>query len=81
MASASTPPNGLPDQAQPGDERAERLRRLAEEPEVGLLGELWEFLRENKKWWLGPIIAVLLVVSVLLLLATSSLAPFIYPLF
>jgi len=46
------------------------------------LGELWDFICHNKKWWLLPIIFVLLIVSVLVLLTSSSaLAPFIYAIF
>ena len=47
----------------------------------GLLMELWEFLRHNKKWWLTPIIMVLLLIGALILLAGTAAAPFIYPLF
>lgn len=46
-----------------------------------LLREFWDFLCQNKKWWLLPILIVLLVLSVLALLASSPAAPFIYPLF
>ncbi len=47
----------------------------------GLLTELWGFLRHNKKWWLTPIILVLLLIGALILLAGTAAAPFIYPLF
>ncbi len=47
----------------------------------GLLAELWEFLRHNKKWWLTPIILVLLLIGALILLTGTAAAPFIYPLF
>ncbi|HCE04634.1 MAG TPA: hypothetical protein DEQ98_15485 [Acidobacteria bacterium] len=47
----------------------------------GLLMELWEFLRHNKKWWLTPIILALLLIGALILLAGTAAAPFIYPLF
>ena len=48
----------------------------------GLLSELWAFLRERKKWWLLPILVVLVLVSALLVFAqTSALAPFIYTIF
>jgi hypothetical protein len=48
----------------------------------GLAGELWSFLRVRKKWWLLPIILVLLVVGLLLVIAQGSvLAPFIYTVF
>jgi hypothetical protein len=52
----------------------------AEAPTPSLLTELWDFLRTNKKWWLGPIILTLLLVGALLL-AGGSAAPFIYTLF
>ena len=44
--------------------------------------ELWTFLRVRKKFWLLPVIVVVLVFGLLLTLAqTSALAPFIYALF
>ncbi len=47
----------------------------------GLLGDFWDFLRTNKKWWLLPILAVLLLFGVLMLLSGTAAAPFIYTLF
>ncbi len=48
----------------------------------GMVGELWAFMRERKKWWLLPVIVVLLMVGMLLALAQGSvLAPFIYTVF
>ncbi|MFA6254827.1 MAG: DUF5989 family protein [Patescibacteria group bacterium] len=44
--------------------------------------QFWQFLRVRKKWWLLPIIIVLLVLGTLLVFAQSSaLAPFIYTVF
>lgn len=49
---------------------------------LALAGEIWLFLRQNKKYWLLPIILVLLLVGALLVFAQSSaLAPFIYTIF
>jgi len=49
---------------------------------MSVVADFWEFLKYNKKWWLFPIVLVLLLVGVLLVLAQSSaLAPFIYTLF
>lgn len=48
---------------------------------VGLLGEFWDFLKHNKKWWLGPIVLMLLLVAVLVILSGTAAAPFIYTLF
>ena len=49
---------------------------------LGIFKELWLFLKEGKRWWLGPLIFVLVVLGMLLVLAQgSALAPFIYALF
>jgi len=47
-----------------------------------LIREFLAFIRQEKKWWMIPLVAVLLLVGGLILFAGSSpLAPFIYPLF
>jgi hypothetical protein len=47
-----------------------------------LVAELWAFLRVRKKWWLLPILVILLVMGALLVFAQGSvLAPFIYTIF
>ncbi|MCB1762377.1 MAG: hypothetical protein KDI27_04460 [Gammaproteobacteria bacterium] len=47
-----------------------------------LLKDLWLFMRERKKFWLAPIIIVMLLLGILLVLAQgSAVAPFIYTLF
>jgi hypothetical protein len=61
---------------QPGD-----FERLARAERNGLLRELFMFLRENKKWWLAPIVISLLLLGLLVLLGGSGAAPFIYTLF
>ncbi|MFH1941298.1 MAG: DUF5989 family protein [bacterium] len=44
--------------------------------------EFFEFLKDNKKWWLFPIIFTLLLLGILIVFTQSSaLAPFIYTLF
>ena len=49
---------------------------------MGLLKEFWLFLRVRKKWWLLPIIIVMLLLGTLLVFAQgSALAPFIYTIF
>ena len=62
-------------QRQSDFERAARNRRPS------LVVEFLGFLRHNKKWWLLPILLVLLGLGALLLLASTGVAPFIYPLF
>ena len=49
---------------------------------MGILAELWDFLRSRKKLWLAPLILIMLVLGGLLILAQGSVvAPFIYTLF
>ncbi len=49
---------------------------------ISILKELWLFLRVRKKWWLGPVIVILVLLSLLIVFAEgSALAPFIYALF
>ena len=47
-----------------------------------LIKDLWLFMRERKKFWLAPIIVIMLLLGALIVLAEgSALAPFIYTLF
>jgi hypothetical protein len=49
---------------------------------LDLLKDLWGFMRERKKFWLAPVIIILLLLGGLLVLAQgSAVAPFIYTLF
>ena len=49
---------------------------------MSAVGDLWSFLRERKKWWLLPMVIVLLLFGVLIVLTSgSAVAPFIYTLF
>ena len=49
---------------------------------MGVLGELWAFMRERKKFWLLPIVLVLMLLGALIVLTQgSAIAPFIYTLF
>ena len=49
---------------------------------LSLLGELWLFLKMRKRWWLGPILIVLILLGLVVVFAESSaLAPFIYAIF
>ena len=60
-----------------GDE----VKELVHEKRVGLLTEFWLFVAHNKKWWLIPILVVILALGALVLLTGSGAAPFIYTLF
>lgn len=49
---------------------------------IQVLSEFWEFLRYNKKYWLLPIVVVLVAAGLLIVLSQgSAVAPFIYTLF
>ena len=47
-------------------------------PAPGLIVEFWEFLCHNRKWWLLPILLVLLLFGILVVLSGTGAAPFIY---
>lgn len=49
---------------------------------IRILTEFWHFLRIRKKYWLAPIVVVLVLLSLLIVVTQgSALAPFIYALF
>jgi len=49
---------------------------------MDLLADLWGFMRERKKFWMAPIILVMLLLGALIVLSQgSAVAPFIYTLF
>ncbi len=49
---------------------------------VGILPELWAFMRVRKKWWLGPIVLMLVLLGLLVAFTSgTAVAPFIYTLF
>ena len=50
-------------------------------PHPNLIMEFWDYLRENKNWWLFPIVLLLLLLGIVFIIAGSSAAPFIYPMF
>ena len=62
------------------DERND-IQDLARGKRTGLVREFLDFLAENKKWWLAPIIISVLLLGLLVLLGGSAAAPFIYTLF
>lgn len=48
---------------------------------TGIVREFIDFLRDNKKWWLTPIVIAVLWLGLLVVLGGSAAAPFIYTLF
>ena len=57
------------------------FERAAEEERLSLVAEFWIFLKENKKWWMLPILLILGLVALLVVLGGSGAAPFIYTMF
>jgi hypothetical protein len=67
----------MPQQRQSGQDFAD----AAEQRRTSFLGEFWQFARANKKWWLTPVLLVLLLVGALVVLTSTAAGPFIYTLF
>jgi len=62
-------------------EEQEELEEIKKSHNKSLLGEIWSFLKIRKKWWLLPLIIMLILVGGLVILGqSSSLSPFIYAL-
>lgn len=57
------------------------FEQQAVEAEPGLIMEFWDFLRFNGKWWMTPILIVMLLVAALLVLNALGLTPFVYTTF
>lgn len=57
------------------------FEREAAQAQVGIVGEFIDYLKQNKKWWITPIVIVLLMVGALVVFGGSAAAPFIYTLF
>ena len=45
------------------------------------MGECWAFLKQNKKWWLAPIVVTLLVIGLVVATGGVTALQFLYPLF
>ena len=67
----------MADPKRPGDDFVSQ----AAKPQAGLASEFFMFLRDNKKWWLAPIVLSILGLGLLVLLGGTAAAPFIYTLF
>jgi hypothetical protein len=53
----------------------------AKQQRQGYLSDLWGFLLATGKWWLVPVLLVLLLLGALMVLSASAAAPFLYTLF
>lgn len=74
----SSPHTRLPNMTEDPNKSFEKA---SGEKQESLGREILEMLRHNKKWWMVPIIAVLLLFGLLLILGSTTAAPFIYTLF
>lgn len=63
------------------DEKPSAFEEASAGPQRGIVGEFVEFLKHNKKYWLIPLLVVLLLMGVLIILGGTAAAPFIYTLF
>jgi hypothetical protein len=61
--------------------QAEEFTKQAEMAPTSFLGDIFYFLRNNRKWWMLPLIILLLGFGLLMILATTGAAPLIYTLF
>ena len=59
---------------------AGKFEQEAQSRRMSIIGEFWEFLKYNKKWWLLPILIVLLLMGILVLLGATGIGPLIYTL-
>ena len=55
--------------------------KFGEQKDIGLFGELVAMLKQNKKYWLIPLLIILLLFGALIALGSSAAAPFVYTLF
>lgn len=61
--------------------RDSEFEKLSTERPAGIVREFWDFMAHHKKWWLAPVLVMLLVLGVLVVLGGTGAAPFIYTLF
>lgn len=72
MSQMSVRPSGLP---------VRSFSEQAKQQSTGLVSELIGLMKANKKWWLMPVVATLMVVGAVVVLGGTAVAPFIYTLF
>ena len=60
---------------------ADEIQQAGQQEPLNLVQEFLLFVRENKKWWLIPILLVFGLVSLLVMSGSTGAAPFVYTLF
>ena len=63
------------------EQKKSAFEQAGAKSEASLVSELLGMMRQNKKYWLIPLVVLLLLFGVLLILGTTAAAPFIYTLF
>jgi hypothetical protein len=63
------------------EEKRSQFETCGNEKQSSLFGEFIDMMKQNKKYWLIPIVLILLVFGVLIILGSTAAAPFIYTLF
>ena len=63
------------------EEKKSEFESAGQEQGTGIVGEFVAMMKQNKKYWLIPIILILLLIGVLIILGSTAAAPFIYTLF
>jgi hypothetical protein len=62
-------------------DKPKSFEELADRKQPSIAVEFYHFLRENKKWWLLPILLMIGLFGILVILASTGVAPFIYTMF
>jgi hypothetical protein len=71
----------MPDPENQNKDKNDEFEKASQKKQGNLLSEFMGFLKQNRKFWLLPLILVMLALAALLILSSSFAAPFIYTLF
>ncbi len=77
----SKPDQTTQKQSEKATESQSEFEKLSNQAQPGIITEFYDFLKDNKKWWLLPILILLGIFGLLIALSGSAAAPFIYTLF
>jgi len=78
---AATSINSNPKSSAMSEDKRNAFEQAGKSGQSGLISEFVHFLKHNKKFWLIPLLLVLLSIGLLLILGGTAAAPFIYTLF
>lgn len=67
--------------SEPESARQSQFEREASSGGQGLVGDFWGYLMHTRKWWITPIVIMLLLLAGLIILGGTGAAPFVYTLF